>query len=79
MCVMARRRIEGIEELKGLIGEEIGASDWVVVDQAQIDAFAEATGDRVSVRGDLQPGDRVAVRGAEALEDGETVAVYSDS
>ena len=40
---------------------------------------SEAAGDRVSVRGDLKAGDRVAVRGAEALEDGELVAIYSDS
>ena len=28
------------------VGRELGVSDWVVVDQARIDAFAECTGDR---------------------------------
>ncbi len=28
------------------VGRELGASDWVVVDQDRIDAFAECTGDR---------------------------------
>jgi acyl dehydratase len=27
------------------VGRELGVSDWVVVDQARIDAFAECTGD----------------------------------
>ncbi|WP_420606249.1 MaoC family dehydratase [Novosphingopyxis sp.] len=31
--------------LKDRIGEELGVSDWVTVDQAMIDTFAEATGD----------------------------------
>ncbi len=32
--------------LASRVGEEIGVSDWVRVDQHRIDAFAEATGDR---------------------------------
>ena len=32
-------------ELQARVGEEIGVSDWLTVDQAMIDAFAEATGD----------------------------------
>jgi acyl dehydratase len=34
-----------LQELQGRVGEELGVSDWVTVDQAQIDAFANATGD----------------------------------
>ena len=33
-------------ELVGAVGQHLGNSDWVTVDQAQIDMFAEATGDR---------------------------------
>lgn len=33
------------EKLKDRIGEELGVSNWVMVDQAMIDTFAEATGD----------------------------------
>lgn len=36
---------------------------------------SDGSGDKVSVSGDLTAGDRVAVRGAEALDDGETVAI----
>jgi RND family efflux transporter MFP subunit len=38
---------------------------------------ADASGEKVAVTGDLQPGDRIAVRGAEALDDGELVAILS--
>jgi acyl dehydratase len=43
---MPPRVIDGIEELKGLVGQEIGASDWVEVTQERIDRFADATEDR---------------------------------
>jgi len=29
------------EELPGLAGQEIGVSDWLVIDQARVDAFSE--------------------------------------
>src|SRR5690349_24466831 len=34
-----------IEEIKARIGSEVGVSDWILVDQARIDAFAEDTED----------------------------------
>lgn len=34
-----------LAELAALVGQPIGTSDWVTVDQARIDAFAGATGD----------------------------------
>src|SRR5262245_56370461 len=43
---MARRVIEGNDELKSLIGQEVGVSDWQEVSQQLIDAFAGLTGDR---------------------------------
>jgi len=38
--------IASLEEIRGQIGREIGVSDWLVVDQARINAFADATEDR---------------------------------
>jgi acyl dehydratase len=35
-----------LEEIHARIGTVIGHSDWITVDQARIDAFAEATEDR---------------------------------
>lgn len=43
---MPLRIISGIIELRGLVGQEIGVSDWFDVPQALVDAFAEVTGDR---------------------------------
>ncbi len=34
-----------IEKIKERLGEEIGVSDWINVDQERINAFAECTGD----------------------------------
>ena len=34
-----------IEQLKSQVGEEVGASDWVMIDQSRIEAFAQVTGD----------------------------------
>ena len=35
-----------LTEIKSRIGEEVGMSGWIAVDQARIDAFADATEDR---------------------------------
>jgi acyl dehydratase len=37
--------INGIEDLKERVGQELGVSEWHEVSQAEIDAFAEATDD----------------------------------
>jgi len=42
---MAKRIIEDLEELKTMVGQEIGVSDWIKVTQERVNTFAEATGD----------------------------------
>ncbi|MDB1089077.1 MaoC family dehydratase [Streptomyces sp. ACA25] len=43
---MAEPRVfASVDELRAAAGEELGASDWLEVDQKRIDLFAEATGD----------------------------------
>lgn len=37
---------ENVDALRGLVGEVVGSSDWVAIDQQRIDTFAEATGDQ---------------------------------
>jgi acyl dehydratase len=39
------RTFASLEELRAAVGEELGTSDWLEVDQKRIDLFAEATGD----------------------------------
>jgi acyl dehydratase len=40
------RSFARLMDLQGLVGQELGTSDWIVVDQERIDRFAQATGDR---------------------------------
>ena len=37
--------VHGIESFKDLVGTHLGYSEWHLVDQAQVDLFADATGD----------------------------------
>ncbi len=37
--------IDGIDDLKARVGEELGVSDWYDVTQEKVNAFADATGD----------------------------------
>ena len=38
--------IASLDEIRSKIGQEVGLSGWILVDQARISAFAEATEDR---------------------------------
>jgi acyl dehydratase len=39
------KTFERLADLQALVGQELGVSDWVTVDQRRIDQFADATGD----------------------------------
>lgn len=39
-------KVVSADELRALVGREIGVSDWIAIDQARIDTFAEVTEDR---------------------------------
>ena len=39
------KRFSKLQDLQGLVGQELGISDWLAIDQARIDQFAQATGD----------------------------------
>jgi len=40
--------------IENFVGRELGVSDWVVVDQARIDAFAQCTGDTQWIHVDVE-------------------------
>jgi acyl dehydratase len=46
--------IPRLADLAGRIGQELGVSDWLTVDQARIDAFADATGDHQWIHVDAE-------------------------
>ncbi|MCE3265497.1 MAG: putative enoyl-CoA hydratase 1 [Solirubrobacterales bacterium] len=47
-------QVEGIEGLKGLVGETIGPGEWRQVTQKDIDAFAELSGDDQWIHVDVE-------------------------
>jgi len=59
--------IKSVEDAKALEGEEVGLSDWVVIDQHRIDQFAEATGDYQWIHVDT-------ARAAREMPDGKTIS-----
>ncbi|MBO9648103.1 MAG: MaoC family dehydratase [Variovorax sp.] len=44
---------ETLEDLKPLVGENIGTSDWLLIDQQRINKFADATGDHQWIHVDV--------------------------
>lgn len=49
---MPLRVIDGIEELRSLVGAEVSQSDWLLVDQKLIDDFAAVSRDRQWIHAD---------------------------
>jgi acyl dehydratase len=47
-------RIANLNSLQQRVGEELAVGDWVTVDQATIDRFAEATGDHQWIHVDAE-------------------------
>ncbi|MGF6899790.1 MaoC family dehydratase [Paraburkholderia sp. GAS348] len=43
-----------VATLDEFVGEELGVSDWVTIDQARIDAFAQCTGDKQWIHVDVE-------------------------
>ncbi len=48
------RAVPDLDGLRALVGQEVAASDWVVVAQDRIDAFADATGDHQWIHVDAE-------------------------
>src|SRR5690349_22854916 len=46
--------IEGIDGLKAKVGEHLGYSDWVEIDQDRVNRFADATHDHQWIHVDLE-------------------------
>ena len=46
--------LASLEEIRAKVGEEVGTSSWLTVDQARIDTFAEATEDQQYIHVDAK-------------------------
>lgn len=51
---MISTQFSGIEDARGRVGQEIGVSDWLPIEQDRVDAFAEVTGDRQWIHVDAE-------------------------
>ncbi|AJW45663.1 MULTISPECIES: MaoC family dehydratase [Ralstonia] len=58
------RIIESLDELKGLVGQEVAVSDWTEITQHQVNLFAEATGDHQWIHVDVERAKRESPFGA---------------
>src|SRR5712691_8932076 len=59
--------VETPKDLKQHIGKTLGPSDWITVDQAMIDKFAEVTGDHQWIHVDVE-------RAKKEMPGGKTIA-----
>jgi len=55
-----------LNEIRRCVGEEVGLSDWLAIDQARIDAFADATEDRQFIHVDPEMAARTPFGGTVA-------------
>jgi acyl dehydratase len=47
-------RIISFDDLRGMEGEELGVSDWLLIDQDRVNRFADATGDHQWIHVDVE-------------------------
>lgn len=59
--------VERPADMKAHVGQKIGVSDWVTVDQTMIDKFADATGDHQWIHVDVE-------RARKEMPGGKTIA-----
>ena len=61
------RTVTSFDEMRSLVGDEIGVSKWIGVSQEKIDLFAEATGDFQWIHVDVE-------RAKAEMPGGKTIA-----
>ena len=63
------RTVQGLDELEGLVGSELGTSHWLLITQEMVDTFSDVTGDHQWIHLDAEraarelPGGRPIVQG----------------
>src|ERR1043165_6114481 len=50
---MAQTVLTGIDEVRKAVGSHLGYSDWLEIDQARVNQFADATGDHQWIHVDV--------------------------
>jgi acyl dehydratase len=52
--ISAKRIFQNLADLQAVVGEEVAVSEWITITQAQVNLFAEATGDHQWIHIDEQ-------------------------
>lgn len=73
-----KRTIQGVEELRTLVGQELGASEWRLISQELIDRFADTTGDHQWIHVDRERARRESPYGACIAHGFLTVSLLPD-
>jgi acyl dehydratase len=63
MAQMEAKKLD-FDDLRARVGQELGVSDWLTIDQSRIDQFAECTGDRQWIHVDVERARRESPFGA---------------
>ncbi|HYF63541.1 MAG TPA: MaoC family dehydratase [Herpetosiphonaceae bacterium] len=66
------------DELRGLVGQEVAVSDWLAIEQARIDQFAAATGDRQWIHTDPERARRDSPYGGTIAHGFLSLALITD-
>jgi acyl dehydratase len=74
---MQATRFAGIADARSRIGQEIGLSDWMLIDQPRINAFAEVTGDHQWIHVDVERAGRESPFGAPIAHGYLTVSLLA--
>ena len=51
---MANPRVVAFDDLESIAGQEVGVSDWHLIDQDRVNLFADATGDHQWIHVDVE-------------------------
>ena len=74
---MPPRVVQGLEELKSLVGHSLGASGWSVVTQERVQSFADATGDHQWIHCDPERAQRESPYGVTVAHGFFTLSLCS--
>jgi acyl dehydratase len=51
---MKTTRFNGVEDAKARVGQEVGISDWMLIEQERVNTFAQVTGDQQWIHVDVE-------------------------
>lgn len=75
---MSTRVVNGTDELRTLVGQEVGVSEWMTMEQSRISAFAETTEDRQWIHLDAERAKTESPYGATIAHGFLTLSMLSE-